>query len=84
MSPLILVALGFIIFFIGMIGFNSSRLKKINSFPYSGNKTPRVSIGGFSYFIFLKFDKIITSWAIFAWTGLILFVIGSLLNAKIL
>ena len=84
MSQLILVALGFALFAISMIIFNMKRTKKLNTFPYNENKKPSVSLGGFSYFIFLKRDKELTIWVILTWIGLILFIIGSLMNSGVI
>lgn len=84
MSPLWMIALGFILFAIGMIIFNFRRLEKVKAFPYKRDKTPSANMSGFSYFIFLKFDKELTMWVILSWIGLILFVMGSLLNANII
>ena len=77
---LIIVVIGFVLFLISMTVFNNKRLKKTKSFPYDSNKKPSIDLAGFEYFIFIKFDKELTKYAILAWIGLLLFLVGNLIN----
>ena len=84
----ILAILGFILFGISMIIFNSKRLKKINAFPQNTKnpslKNTSINLGGLEYFIFLKLDKELTIYAILAWIGLVLLLIANLIRVDII
>ena len=84
MLDLIVSALGFVVFGTFMLLFNVRRLQRVGAFPFYKNKPPSAIFAGFSYFIFLKFDRELTLWAVLAWIGLILIFLGLLMNKGIL
>jgi hypothetical protein len=84
MAGEIFFGIGFVLFAISMLIFNSKRLKKAEAFPYNENKKPAVSFSGFKYFIFLKLDKELTIYALLSWVGLIILAIGALKNIGII